>query len=408
MNKRRRVLFIVYWSILVLLGLGFFLLNNHVTKASMPITILDNQQNSINTAKTAYITISSSKQWREADSSVGAQFDGVFYNTGNYPLTDWVMNITLPSGSKIDSSWNFLYSLSDDKMVATCMDYNEIIPARDSITFGFILISKAEAELDEIEMTVSPVIHITDYPLFWVLVALTITYILSISVSIILDINLSKYRKQRIKDQNIIIQSMKTFSNFIDAKDPYTNGHSVRVAYYSRELAKKLGLSLAEIEKLYYIALLHDVGKISVPDAVLNKPGPLDPEERKMIEKHTIVGGQMLKDFTAISGIREGALYHHEHYDGGGYPEGLKGEAIPLYARIICVADAYDAMSSDRCYRSKLTTNRIIEELSVNAGVQFDSEIVTCMLELMRSPSFPNFDEEKVKKQKKHRLQFTK
>lgn len=388
MNKRRKVRILVYGSLFLVLALGFVLLTYYVSSASKSVTITNNKENSINTADTAYITIESSKQWREADSRVGAQFDGVFYNTSKHPITDWVMKIKLPEGSKIDSSWNIQYSFENNDLVATCMDYNGIIPAKDSITFGFILISKSEAVLDEVEMTVSPVIHMNDYPIFWLLITLSVIYVISIIVSIILDFNISKYQRQRIKDQNITIQSMKTFANFIDAKDKYTKGHSVRVAYYSKELAKKLMLSDTVVEKIYYIALLHDVGKISIPDAVLNKPMPLTKAERNLIETHTVIGGQMLKDFTAIEGIREGALYHHEHYDGTGYPEGLKGEAIPLYARIICVADSYDAMSSDRCYRNRLPINRIIEELSSCSGSQFDPKIAACMLELMNDSQF--------------------
>ena len=154
-------------------------------------------------------------------------------------------------------------------------------------------------------------------------------------------------------------------------------------------------LPSADVVKIYYVALLHDVGKISIPDAILNKPLPLTEDEQNMIKTHPLIGGQMLKDFTAIEGIREGVLYHHEYYDGSGYPEGLVGDAIPLYARIICVADSYDAMSSDRFYRNRLSHNQIVEELTRNSGVQFDPKVVECILELMKSPSFSQLHDEK-------------
>ena len=142
-------------------------------------------------------------------------------------------------------------------------------------------------------------------------------------------------------------------------------------------------LSLTDIQNVYYIALMHDCGKMGIPDAVLNKPGKLLPEERQIIEMHTVKGGKILEDFTTIKGIREGALYHHERYDGNGYPEKLKGDAIPLYARIIGVADAYDAMSSNRCYRRHLTKETIIQELKDNAGKQFDPIIVKYMIQMI-------------------------
>ena len=129
--------------------------------------------------------------------------------------------------------------------------------------------------------------------------------------------------------------------------------------------------------------LLHDAGKISIPDAVLNKPGKLSDEERKQIQDHTVAGGKMLKQLTALRGIRETALYHHERYDGKGYPEGLKREAIPLYARIVGVADSYDAMSSNRVYRRHLNKDEIIEEIQKGSGSQFDPEIVVYMVDMI-------------------------
>ena len=200
--------------------------------------------------------------------------------------------------------------------------------------------------------------------------------------------------EEQIKQEsykNVIDQALKTFANIIDAKDKYTNGHSMRVAVYSRELARKLGLSEEEQERIYYIAMLHDIGKIGVADGILNKPGKLTPKEQEVIRNHPRIGGEILKDFTSLPGICEGARYHHERYDGTGYNEGLKGEEIPFYARIICVADSYDAMAADRCYSRGLDAETIKKEISSNMGTQFDPEIAAAMLELMEEGKVPIF-----------------
>jgi energy-coupling factor transport system substrate-specific component len=128
---------------------------------------------------------------------------------------------------------------------------------------------------------------------------------------------------------------------------------------------------------------MHDCGKIGIPESILTKPAKLTPEEYKMMQSHTTYGGEALKDFTAINGIVEGALYHHERFDGTGYPKKLKGSDIPLYARIIGVADALDAMNSDRCYRPHLSPDVIKKELKNNSGSQFDPDIVEVTLELI-------------------------
>ena len=195
--------------------------------------------------------------------------------------------------------------------------------------------------------------------------------------------NLKNYKERQRNDMEIILQSMNTFISFIDAKDPYTRGHSRRVAMYAAELAKRMGLSEDEVQNVYYAGLLHDSGKISIPDAVLNKPGKLTDDERALIQNHTVAGGKMLKQMSSVRGIRETALYHHERYDGSGYPEGLRGESIPLYARIVGVADSYDAMSSNRVYRRHLNKDEIIEEIQKGSGTQFDPEVVKYMVDMI-------------------------
>ena len=196
-------------------------------------------------------------------------------------------------------------------------------------------------------------------------------------------------RKKQKQYHDIVNQSLETFAHAIDAKDQNTNGHSQRVAIYSAEIAKRMGMSDEEQEQIYYMGMLHDIGKIGIPDAILKKPGKLTEEEMQIIRNHPTIGGEILKDFTAIQGISDGARYHHERYDGKGYNEGLKGEEIPLAARIICVADSYDTMSSKRVYKELHEENYILSELDQCSGKQFDPEIVPFMIEMIKDGTAP-------------------
>ncbi len=189
---------------------------------------------------------------------------------------------------------------------------------------------------------------------------------------------------QKTKEVELItLDSIMAIATTIEAKDLYTSGHSERVAYYSVEIAKALSLSEEDIKDISYMALLHDIGKIGVPDAVLNKPERLTDEEFDTIKKHPGVGYEILKNITTIPNLQEGALYHHERYDGSGYPIGLSGDAIPFKARIIAIADAYDAMTSDRAYRKALDKDAVLRELQKGRGVQFDPIILDKFIEIL-------------------------
>lgn len=221
--------------------------------------------------------------------------------------------------------------------------------------------------------------------LFWILCVASLILIILVLIDVISALKIKKYKLQAEHDEAIIVESIKTFTGFIDAKDSYTNGHSNRVAHFTRLLAKKYGFSEEEQKRIYYIALMHDCGKIGIPDSILTKPSRLNDEEYAIIKKHTKVGNEILKDFKSIEGIREGVLYHHEKYDGSGYPEGLVGDDIPLTARLICVADAFDAMNTDRCYRPRLTKEAILAEFRRCQGKQFDPKICGYMIEMIES-----------------------
>lgn len=178
-------------------------------------------------------------------------------------------------------------------------------------------------------------------------------------------------------------ETILTIARTVDAKDENTSQHSVRVSDYAVLIAKKLGYSDEASEELRKIAMLHDIGKIGIPDNVLNKPERLSDEEYEIMKSHVARGAEILKNFTLIDHVEEGALYHHERWDGRGYLHGLKGEEIPLNARIIGIADAFDAMTANRVYRKKLDFDYVLSELKKGRGTQFDPRLVDIMLELI-------------------------
>ena len=188
---------------------------------------------------------------------------------------------------------------------------------------------------------------------------------------------------QHKKQERMILQTIKALSDAVDAKDTYTNGHSARVADYSREIAKRAGLS-EEIQKdVYMMGLLHDVGKIGVPNSIINKPTRLTDDEFDIIKTHPIMGEKILKNITEFPKLLIGARWHHERYDGRGYPDGIAGEAIPMEARIIAVADSYDAMTSKRSYRDDLPQSVVRTEVEKGEGTQFDPEFAKIMIAMI-------------------------
>lgn len=194
---------------------------------------------------------------------------------------------------------------------------------------------------------------------------------------------IAKEKAQRFAIQKIFDQMIMAFAQMIDKKDEYTSGHSFRVAEYSRKLARKIGYSEALAQKVYNIALLHDIGKIAVPSRILHKPECLDDNEYSIVKEHASLGKEILQEIDSLPEIALGAGYHHEKYDGTGYPEGLKGEAIPKIAQIISVADAFDAMYSTRPYRKRMDLEDCLMEIRKGEGTQFNPELAEAFIELV-------------------------
>ena len=183
--------------------------------------------------------------------------------------------------------------------------------------------------------------------------------------------------------ERLSLHIVETLAEAIDAKDTYTHGHSKRVAAYASELGRRYGYTEEQCRELYMMGLLHDVGKIGIPDGIINKPGRLTDEEFETVKTHPPKGARILAGVGEMPGLATGARWHHERYDGTGYPDGLAGEAIPEAARIIAVADAYDAMTSCRSYRGVMPQARVRGEIERGRGTQFDPVFADLLLDMI-------------------------
>jgi len=188
-------------------------------------------------------------------------------------------------------------------------------------------------------------------------------------------------REVRSMFLNIIV----SMAGAVDAKDAYTHGHSLRVARMALIVAREKGLPREELEPLLLSAILHDVGKIGIPDDILKKPGRLNRAEFEIMKGHPIAGAKMLQHIPALENVIPGILHHHEYWNGSGYPHGLAGEGIPLQGRIIHIGDAFDAMTTDRIYRTKTDVAGAVAEICKHSGKQFDPSLVECFLQANRS-----------------------
>jgi len=189
--------------------------------------------------------------------------------------------------------------------------------------------------------------------------------------------------ERRKQVERLLDQLINALAETIDAKDTYTNGHSLRVAKYSKEIAKRAGKTKEEQERIHYMAMLHDIGKIGIPDSIITKSSSLSDKEYIVTRKHPEIGAEILANISEIPDLGVGARWHHERYDGTGYPDGLKGTDIPEEARLIAVADAYDAMASKRSYRDVLPQKDVYEEIQKGKGTQFDPVFADIMLQMM-------------------------
>ena len=300
----------------------------------------------------------------------------------NYTIQDPYVGYYLEG---FDSKWNIL-----PQSALSTITYTNLLPG--NYTFHLAVFDNTQQQiLAERIYDVVKEKEIYDYPWFtaylilvpMVAVAWFTWFIVRTQVQRTLDLQkreLDVARRQVQMGNETIFAIAKA----VDAKDERTSQHSARVSHYSAMIARELGFSEEECENLRRTALMHDIGKIGIPDSILNKPSRLTDDEYAIMKSHTLRGAEILKDFTLLDHVIEGTLYHHERYDGRGYPQGLHGDQIPLYARIIGVADAFDAMTANRVYRKQMDFGYVLNELEKGKGSQFDPQIVDVLLKLIK------------------------
>ena len=326
--------------------------------------------------------------WENETGSFITIMDCSLLNTKHYDFSDWTIQLKLPENTKIGNAWNCNITLDNQILSITSRgDENNVIRHNTEKTFSFMLISDKVITLNTAKIFGKfrqRLFFTKSFVIILIIIGFLILIMFAISVLYKFYIDRMNQAMEQLKHENMIIQqTMSTFSSFIDNKDPYTRGHSQRVANYTREMIKRMGYSPSDQQYAYYAGLMHDIGKITIKDEVLNKTTRLSTDEWEMIQKHTTNGAELLKNFTILPLINDAVLYHHERYDGNGYINRLKGENIPLIARVVCIADSYDAMATNRCYRLKFSEERIIKELERCAGKQFDPDIVPVMISII-------------------------
>ena len=321
--------------------------------------------------------------WQEENGTWGSQYDIYIYNNTDYTFLDWELEMTVPEEARIDSSWNGKFTQSSGKIKVKGEQETLTITAaaHSSIKIGFVLYTNQLMNSSSFHLTGKFLRNPLKNKLF--LFALTAFFVVFI-IFIISNVVYYLVKKQRTIDNEKIESLIKLCARFIDVRDEYTKMHSSHVGDYARKIAEKMGFNEEFQKNIYYMGMMHDVGKVLIPREILCKTSKLNDEEWNEMKKHPLYSAGILEGFTAVPGIKEAALYHHERYDGSGYPTGLREKEIPIQARIICVADSYDAMHTNRSYRSHLSDEVILQELEKNKGRQFDPDAAEALITLIK------------------------
>lgn len=300
--------------------------------------------------------------------------------------------------------YKLMYKLenAENYLTANLSQDNEIVYtnlAGGEHTIEIILTDgQTEEELSSISVNVSKEYSVGEIKAFRAFCIVVAVLLIAPIVYLFLSYRIYRNKKKRERAMAIAEQSMHSFAKTIDAKDPYTKGHSERVAQYSVEIARRYGLSDDRLNDLYYAALLHDIGKIGIPDSILKKPSKFTDEEYEIMKSHTTVGAEILEDIQVIKNIKFGARDHHEKYDGTGYPRGISGTLISFEGRVIGAADAYDAMTTLRGYNETMTHEEIKKEFIEKSGTHFDPKIAEIVIQMIDDDFFDPPEENPNKK----------
>ena len=336
-----------------------------------------------------YFAITKENSWTESNDMNLYSYDGLLANTTDKDFKDWCIKLKIPETTIIANTWNcYAYIENDYLYIKSEENRSSKINSKSDKDFGFLLISENDLVFRSVTIYGRICRKFRTNFLFILCIIMSVLSAIASLYGLVLQriiFNQRQLTKQRQEhDNQIIEQTMKTFTNFIDNKDTYTQGHSTRVAAYVREMAKRMGMSEQEQLNIYYAGLMHDIGKLTIADEVLNKTSRLSSEEWNLIQQHTTNGAALLKNFTILPEVNDAVLYHHERYDGTGYINRLSGKEIPLVARMVGIADSYDAMNTNRCYRLKFSEERIISELERCRGKQFDPDLVPYLISMIK------------------------
>ena len=366
---------------------------SHQTRIQKPLTVYDTQQDDTSKIRIT-VTKNKQKQWQDQNNPfMGAQFDGYVENLTDTDLVNWKIVIPVPPGSYLDSWWSGTFWIKDSKINIIPLEDTATVPAKGMLKFGCILYAPPSFNPSGCFITASKKIMVKDTSFYKVLVFSIFGIAIICILGTVFMFRLKNLQDKQKQDQKFIEQILNAFAKTIEAKDKYTRGHSRRVSDYAKEIARRAGLSEDDQRKIQYIALLHDVGKIGIKDEILNYPGKLPEEKMTVMRTHAEIGSDIVKALNEIPSMAQIVRSHHERYDGTGYPDKLAGKNIPLFARIICLADSFDAMTSNRIYRKQFDAKRAEQELENCAGTQFDPDLVPIMLQMIDEGIVPEKDD---------------
>ena len=383
--------------------------NFYNTKSGLPYIATGNSRSCLDSDGKLYISGTTGVCVVDINAEMSSN-DAVMLAVPSVELDDQVINVkegqtvSIPAGCRrlIINAYALTYGLSNPR-ISYCLEGFDEAPFHTTkqelqpiiytnldggkYTFRLEVIDDETGEVEK-SLTVPITKERSPYEsiVFWVLLMAAVVVLITVIIWKYFRKKTLELLARQDEDQKFIDQIMHTFAKCIDMRDSQNRGHSFRVAYYTKLLAKKLaekrGYTKEQINQFYNIALLHDIGKLSIPDAILNKPERLNDEEYVVMKSHAAEGEKILKGVNIVEDLAVGAGCHHERMDGRGYPHGLKGEEIPEVARIIAVADTFDAMYSTRPYRKQMLLSDVLDEIKRIRGTQLEDEVVDALLEL--------------------------